>query len=203
MTLIFDEASLVKSLSRLDAREKHAFAAACATRQLLCFETFSTAFNAADAERMRMYVGLLWEAIGEESFLEDYWQHALEQVMDLSPEENVPWTPLHAYAEDAIASLSYSIRCLVSNSAQEAAWAARRAYEAADQAAIHAIEITPGPDSEARILAHKIVQRELERQERDVRLLQAGGGGAIKTIQSRAYEEQLLDESELQIPDQR
>jgi len=97
----------------------------------------------------------------------------LEEVMTMFPDEGSESSNLHAYAQDALSSLAYTIRCLMDGSAQEAAWGANSAYEAADQAAIRQLDIQPGGTAaEHQILMHPFVQRELERQERDLQILE-------------------------------
>lgn len=93
--------------------------------------------------------------------------------MTVFPDEESESSNLHAYAQDALSSLAYTVRCLIDGSAQEAAWGANSAYEAADQAAIRQLGIQPGGTAaEHRILMHPFVQRELERQERDLHILE-------------------------------
>jgi hypothetical protein len=124
------------------------------------------------------------------------WQDELASVMRLAPPESDQWSILHAYAEDAIASLAYSIRCLITGDPQEAAWAARRAYESADQAAINQLRAEFGRDgAESDIAAHGIVQRELRRQVRDLRSLEIGA--PVVELKKLAFQESLLEKSEL------
>ena len=78
--------------------------------------------------------------------------------------------------------------------AQEAAWPARRAYEAADQAAIRMLSVQPGlPDTEEKKLAHECVQRELVRQRNDLTLL---SGDLMEETQRHALQSELLTEEE-------
>lgn len=124
---------------------------------------------------------------------------SLDEVMELLPEEQDEWAPLHVYADHALASLAYTIRCLLSSNAQEAAWAARRTYEAADQAAIRQLDIQPGTvDSESLILRHEIVQRELERQALDLQTLERNSAQEVLShLKSRAFSEHTLTRDEM------
>lgn len=199
MTLTFSEANLLSSLSGMEDRAMVAFAAACATRQLSCYEAYAAKFATPCAQEMGKYVAQVWEAIEHAGASDIDWQQSLESIMNLAPGESDSWTPLHAYADDAIASLAYSVRCLIKKDAQEAAWAARRAYESVDQAAIKALnpELN-GPESEARIRSHPVVQRELQRQLRDLQLLRGEEmPSGIQHVRSMAYQERVLEESEM------
>ena len=72
--------------------------------------------------------------------------------MGLLPAESDDWVIGNALADDALSSLAYAIRCSLTPEPQEAAWAARRAYEAADQAAMRVLGVQPGlPNTEAAI----------------------------------------------------
>jgi len=112
------------------------------------------------------------------------------------PEESDDWaTKKHALADDALSSLAYAIRCLLTPEPQEAAWAARRAYEAADQAAILVLGVHLGsPNAEAAIKAHSFVQRELARQQTDISLLRAD---SVDEVQRRAFAAELLTSEEV------
>jgi hypothetical protein len=90
--------------------------------------------------------------------------------------------------------MAYAIRCLLTPEPQEAAWAARRPYEAADQAAIRVLGVQPGlPNTEVAIKSHSFVQRELARQRQDLLLLH---DDAIDDVQRQAFTDELLTEQE-------
>src|SRR5262245_49626325 len=86
----------------------------------------------------------------------------MDEVVD------APWIEQQAAAEDATAALAYALRCRKTGKAQEAAWAARRAYDALDDYVINREGIdTNAPDGDIRVLAHPLIQAEFERQNRD------------------------------------
>ena len=186
--LAFDETSLIEELAMMPNDARVAFAAAAATRQLAGYERFSR-----DCQ-LRPLVMELWSAIKQSAVDDAAWSSRLDEVMGLLPEESSDWSTGHALAEDALSSLVYAIRCLLKPEPQEAAWAARRAYEAADQAAIRLSGLQPGiPTSEAAILAHELVQRELSRQRIDLRLLR---GGSFDDVERGSFQNHLLNEEE-------
>jgi hypothetical protein len=93
---------------------------------------------------------------------------ALARCMALIPGENDKIdVDEYAYAEDAVTALAYALRALKTGEPQEAAWAARRVYEAACYHVIHRL----GIEDDMQALAHPIVQAEIARQCRDVEAL--------------------------------
>jgi hypothetical protein len=89
----------------------------------------------------------------------------LSRCMELIPgEDEEPSVDEQAYADDAASAIAYALRTLDSGESQEAAWAARRAYEAAD----HHVMYRLGLEGESQVLAHPVVQTELSRQHRDI-----------------------------------
>jgi len=102
-------------------------------------------------------------------------QENVDLLMDLIPQEDAgSWVPEQAWAEDAAAAVAYALRCRQNGQAQEAAWAARRAYEALDHFVIAKEGIDTNKAGAAQlVLAHPLVQAELLRQQRDLRELLA------------------------------
>lgn len=186
--LRFDENALVGELSALSRSARIAFSAAAATRQLGSYERFD--HDVRSQKRPRELVVELWAAIQSSTVDHAAWSAKLEEVMALLPEDGDNLALEDALAEDALSSLAYAIRCLLNPEPQEAAWAARRAYEAADQAAIRLLGVQPGlPSAEAEVLSHAIVQREISRQQRDLSLLRSG---SLEEVKRKAFEDELL-----------
>lgn len=100
---------------------------------------------------------------------------SIQDCLDLMQDEDEgSWDESRVYAEDAAAALAYAFRARASadRQEQEAAWAARRVYEALDYFVIHNIGVsTDGPAGEERVLSHPLIQQELGRQQRDLREL--------------------------------
>jgi len=190
---IFDEVALARSLEALPDQAKIAFAAAAATRQLGSYERLAR-LKTEPAQRPREIAVQLWDDLSAVAFNRISWSARLDEVMGLLPEESDDWTVVHALAEDALSSLAYAIRCLLTLDPQEATWAGRRAYEAADQAAIHVLGDRLGmPQSEDLINSHRLVQRELERQRNDLAMLH---GGALNEVRERAFSNESLTNEE-------
>lgn len=190
----FDERVLVSELAALSNPAQIAFALAAATRQLSNYERFAREFDPGNEQRPRQIVNQLWVDLRNPAVDSTAWSVRLDEVMGLLPEEEDDWEIGHALAEDALSSLAYAIRCRLTPEPQEAAWAARRAYEAADQAAIRVLGVQPGlPNSEVTILAHEFVQRELICQQTDLLALR---NDLIDEVQRKALTVELLNDHE-------
>lgn len=191
----FDEVFLIGELTKLSSQERVAFAVAAATRQMQCYNRFCAKFESIQNVDPREIVAQIWCDIRRKGIDRAFWMARLDDVMNLLPSEEGGWTLYHSLAEDALSSLAYSIRCLLNADPQEAAWSARRAYEACDQAAIQLIGINPGSrEAELIILSHAFVQRELARQREDLDLLRMN---LIDEVQRRAYANELLADEEV------
>jgi hypothetical protein len=85
--------------------------------------------------------------------------------MALIPQEDEgPWINEQAYAEDAASAVTYALRARNTGESQDAAYAARVAYEALD----HHVTNRLGIEDDENVLAHPVVQTELARQHRDL-----------------------------------
>lgn len=189
----FDETVLVDELGMLPSQARIAFAAA-ATRQLCNYERVARELGEESAQRPREIAAQLWADLRVIAIDREAWSVRLDEVMRLLPEEGDGWVIGHALADDALSSLAYAIRCMLTAEPQEAAWAARCAYEAADQAAIQSLRVQPGlQDTEVAIKSHGFVQREFARQRSDLSLL---GTDSVDEVQRQAFANQLLTEKE-------
>lgn len=168
--LKFDEQALMRQLDRLPPRSRVAFAASCAQRLAGVYHPLlaqvGQSDRAADFDRALEYV---WSRILKPSEGGTA-EHLLADIMALIPDQDAPgWTPLTAYGDDALSALAYCVSCLQSGDARDAAWAARRVYEALDFFVTNRDNITLGDSAaETRVLSDSIVQAELARQARDL-----------------------------------
>jgi uncharacterized protein YjaG (DUF416 family) len=178
----FTETSVKDRLAHLSPRGRAVFAWSCSARLLPGYLKWHDEVGTLPAS----FVKDMLVRIGEQlrNAPEDQTFHELDSEVDtlleLMPTENSAWSPSHPIAEDAVASLAYTLRSMATGDPQESAWAARRAYEAADQLAILdlAREGSELPD-ERRLLIHSAVQKELARQEYDFGLISQGNIIAI------------------------
>ena len=153
MGYIFDENRIKGSLTKLPIKLRILFAVTCAERLL------------------RRILDKLWMGLlGVQEYSDQIIAADLQHCMLLVPKESDgEWSNEQAWAEDAVACLAYSLRTRISGDAQEAAWAARRVYEAVDS---YVINVSANnfklPNDEVRVRDHPLVQVELGRQERDI-----------------------------------
>ncbi|XYH97780.1 DUF416 family protein [Sorangium sp. So ce1128] len=173
--LRFDEAHLVKDIDRLAPRLRVAFAASCAERLRPAYLAFSARARRGNPGEFEAILDHLWRDLDGQTMPDDEVSANIESCMALIPQEDDgPWVSEQASAEDAGAALAYALQCRRSSESQEAAWAARRAYEALDHYVIaHENMDMKAPGAEARVLSHTLAQAELGRQRRDIRELLA------------------------------
>jgi len=193
----FDKDALVQQLAALSPAARTAFALSVATRRLRCFERAAYRHGWEHAGQPRAIVERLWEALSAADTVHDDWRRDEELVLNWIPHvEDADWTFEHAFVQEALSSLVYAIRSLLTSDPQEAAWAAAAAYDAVDQATIWFLGIRPdSEETEATILSHPIVQREFVRQADAIQLLSSG---SIREFQAAAADQELITDDELQ-----
>jgi uncharacterized protein YjaG (DUF416 family) len=167
--MTYDETRLIKKLDTLPKHLRVVFAALCAERILPAYSAFAERAGTGDSSYLRSILNRLWRDLEGEGLSNDQIQD-LDSCLGLIPDENEgQWSSLRAYAEDAVAAVVYALRARQSGKSQEAAWAARRSYEALDHFVVSQEAIdTNEPDAEKRIIAHPLVQKELVRQGQDL-----------------------------------
>lgn len=188
----YNEELLVADLDRLAVPLRVVFAAACAERLKPAYEEFSKQTGRGDPAKLAAILNRLWEDLEGNEMSSPQLQQSIDTCMALIPQEDDgPWVSTQAAAEDAAAALAYALRCRQSGEAQEAAWAACRAYEAVDHFVINREDIDVNEaGSERAVLSHPIVQAELSRQRRDLNELRTGStADVVERIRSRARSE--------------
>lgn len=161
--LEFDEAELVRILERSSCRCRAVFAALVASRLSVSFEIFCLESGRPHSQFTEA-LNLLWDHLSDDSWPES--ESLSERVIELAPAEEDGVWKFSAQAEDAVASLAYAVLAVGRCSAQDAAWAARRSYEAADNLVVSRNESL----TETQILSDTIVQTELAQQAMDLKL---------------------------------
>lgn len=181
--LRFDEQKLVQELERLSTPCRTAFAAAAAERLFPAYASFARQSGRGDSSKLAGVLERLWQDIEGSRTNARQQQDDIDLCMALIPQEGSgPWIPEQAYAEDAAAALTYALRSRKSGQASEAAWAARRAYEALDHFVVAQEKIdTNQPGAEKRILSNSLIQAELSRQRRDISDL-AGDQSLVRIV---------------------
>jgi uncharacterized protein YjaG (DUF416 family) len=166
----FDEQQLRAHLTALSRHSRVAFSAACAQRLLPVYESYRVQSNATGANEAAAMLERVWGDLAGSPLSPEDLQILIDRGMAIIPHEDADeWLPGQAAAEDAAAALAYALRCRQNGEAQEAAWAARRVYEALDYFVIERDDIdTNLPGAEDRVLDDPLIQKELDRQQRDI-----------------------------------
>lgn len=194
----YNEQELIRRLEQLSPKLRAAFAAACAERLLPTYFSFSKRTGKGDPSRLAMILERLWADLQGNPMSPEEIKTNLNVCLPLIPrEDDEPWVEEQMYAEDAAAALAYALRSRQSGESQEAAWAARRAYEAVDYYVINRVGIDVNqPVGEEQVLSHDIVQAELARQYRDVEdLLNIVNNAKTKDVVSLLWSRSRIDAS--------
>jgi hypothetical protein len=180
MMIKYDETALVSALRELNIRSAMAFAVCCADRlcrELVGKEKYSIISDLLrrSSEEVRSYV-----RGGDGS----HFPNLQELIAEVMPNEETDPSFEGAVAEDACAAMVYTMLCaLEADFAQCAAWTARRAYETADRYVGRLVNETHyTPAVEEFILNHEIVQRELCRQQRDLKICAENSGDYVQLL---------------------
>jgi len=173
--LRFNEESLKTDLNRIAVRLRVVFAAAVAERLLPAYVTFSHKTGRGNPHLLTEILDRLWRDIDGIKMDPEELQQNIDLSMELIPQEDeIPWIPDQAWAEDAAVAVVYALCTRQNGKSQESAWAAGRAYEALDDFITTQEDIDPdSAGAEERILSNPLIQAEFMRQQRDLRELVA------------------------------
>lgn len=127
----YDEAGFLRRLERLDGSSKTAFAAACAERLWPLVERYASAVAvpAGQVAVLRAALDVVWRSCVGGSEDVSSVQVLAESMV---PREDDQWVFEAGYGQNAIAAVAYAARTWLTDDPQEAVWAARQVYEAAD-----------------------------------------------------------------------
>lgn len=185
----FDEAKLISEIGVLPPPLRVAFAAACAERQMLAYRQFEVHCGRSSPNALELALQALWAQPEQPQNVEAF-EEQIEALMSLVPQEdsiNGPWTQDATNAQNAGMAAIYALRTKLRGDPQEAAWAARVAYEALDNFVINSEDIdTNVPGAERRVLAHALVQAELARQLSDIQDLKMHASEPVPTAVAQA-----------------
>lgn len=163
----YDEDAIRSRLAGLPRAAKTAFAAACAQRLLPAFDRYAAAVGLDSPDVLSIVVTATWNAIqtGEGDL------HTLqEQAEALVPHDDGDWFHEMGFGQNGAAAVAYAVRTWLTDDPQEAVWAARQVYEAADYASLAA---APGldlnaPDAADTLRSSPMVQAALAGIEADL-----------------------------------
>jgi uncharacterized protein YjaG (DUF416 family) len=168
----FDEAELIAKLKRLPVSFRAIFATACAERLMPTYRLFHSESGDGDPVAMSRALEDQWCNPVLPEVHKEVYEQQLEKIMGLIPQDDeigASLTEKATYAQESGMSLAYALSARLTGEPQEAAWAARVAYEALDNFIINREDIdTNKPGGEQKVISHPIVQTELGRQQRDL-----------------------------------
>jgi uncharacterized protein YjaG (DUF416 family) len=161
--LRYDESALLDRLAGASPRARALFAAAVAERLFGLYEYFAETSGQGDVAALREALDAAWDP--EASGLE----RLQEQAEALVPEEDDDWVTASGYAQNAAAAVAYALRTRLTDDPQEAAWAARQAYDTTDYAAQRQLEDAGFDEAgEEALLNQPVVQEALAGLEADL-----------------------------------
>jgi hypothetical protein len=174
--LSFDQQVLRARLDRLDSRSRAEFALDCAERLMAHYQRVHDQTGKGNPAVLKdaLTTGRAHLSIGEKSAAE--LRLLANQCEALVPVEDDSWTNLSGLAQNAAAGAAYALRCIASESTDDATWAAVQAYEAADLVASSRLDVDFNePGAEDLIVAEDAVQLELITQDELLRSLEQSG----------------------------
>lgn len=185
----YDEASLKARLGRLDRSQKTAFSAACAEYLWPLFLRYTEATGNGDVAALETILDGVWQAALDEEV--NSLAEAQQVAEDMVPTDEGVWSFEMGYGQNAIAAVAYAVRTWLTADPQEAAWAARQVYEAADYASQKTqpdlVLNTPG--AEESLLQSPIVQTALLSLSSNLTSVEAGSSRQWGDLRERARQE--------------
>ncbi len=175
-------------LERLPPPAARIFALSCAE---VLFEVYRYCCEQIELPKFDLVRHLLdaaWIEIEPERSFRD-----IEQFASQAPGDESPWNPLNPLAENASVAIYYALKCCRSNLARDAEYASLNVQEAVDHIAQRLCGEADNEDAgfEKTILMYPAVQRELNRQEESLALLENGSENALDLIRNKATADSL------------
>lgn len=185
----YDEGALVQRLAALSQAEKTAFAAVCAERLMPAYSRYVAAGGEGDLTVLTRIVERVWNVVaGAQDDLSD----AQVTADSMIPDDDAPgWVPERAYGQNGAAAVAYAVDAWLTDDPQEAAWAARQVFDAAEYAArepSQGLEISE-PGVEEPSLASPVVQIALATIESDLSEIERSGTSDLEALRQRAQGE--------------
>jgi uncharacterized protein YjaG (DUF416 family) len=180
MTFKFDHETLAKKLLAIPSPQRVLFAAATAERLFPKIVDFFQTDRPDMSEKLRSALDLVWAVGGGDAVDIMKRDSALGECMTAIQTAAADGSDQAFFAENAAASIAYGLRAIGSDDPKEPAWAAQVAYDTVDRYAMMEERELDIEWTEEQILAHPVVQRELERQLKCINMLEALVGSSVK-----------------------
>lgn len=185
---MFDRKRLIAELNSVAPDFRYVFAAGCAERLMPALMTFSEEIGGiVNAPRLAAILEDLWSSAGNERKDEVALQRIYDDCgRDVGAIEDRGNKPTTLAAADAVACIGYAAMSALSKRSEDASWAGARASDTFYQfLKLHVFRFPrQGSEEQARTVAHPLYVAELDRQESDVRDLQALDlASALETVE--------------------
>ena len=182
----FDETALARRLEGLPHLARVAFATACAARMRIPYRQALGQFSVDRPDVLDDALSHLWAYSLSGAQVD--WTAWSESLIEQIPPEDDMANSACQVMDDALAAAAYAARTARGGDPAEAAYSARRLYDAVDAYAQRSLAFTEfTPEIERALSDHPVVQQELGRQARDLAELEYGDtASAILTLSNRA-----------------
>lgn len=176
--MAFDEGELAVRLGELPAGHRAAFAASCCERLLPNYAAFSRAEGWGRPEVLREALDEVWAVLGGRPASEGRVRSLARACAGLAPDTEDFRTLFVSAAGDAAAAVSYTLECCLDGDAGRAAMVGRLPVETLYQYLTRVNDPLTGAHAaddefEEQMLNAPLMSAELDKQERDLRLLRA------------------------------
>jgi hypothetical protein len=171
--LEFDEAQLRRRLDGLSLSGRLLFVASCAERAApTCLRHADAAETPSDVELVKTAVERSWSLpLRPSAATKD--RSSADRLWRLASIENDWNRPFTRYVPDCASALYFAVDFQITRAIESASEAARWIYNAVDALAMNRAGVTSGGESERRRLAaDRSVQRELQKQQRDLEAIE-------------------------------
>lgn len=175
--MVFDEERLTGQLKALPPGHRTAFAASCCERMLPNYAAFSRMEGWGRPETLRGALDEVWALLSGRPAEEGHVRSLFETCVELAPDTEDFQSLFVSAAGDAAAAVAYTLECCLDGDAGRASMVGRLSTETLYQylssvndplTGVHAADA----GFEEQVLKAPLMLAELDRQERDVRLLQ-------------------------------
>jgi uncharacterized protein YjaG (DUF416 family) len=169
----YDHSVITARLTQIDKVLRPLFAVTIAERFLPALQEYVNMGGKVNGALVTDALNIVWQvAEGHRPDVKEV-QTLLDRCMEAVRVTASEETETAFYAQEAITCIAYALRAILSDDPQEAAWAAQCGYEAVDHYVIEqlALDVNREGSSET-IQSHPVVQRELDRQEEVLQLLE-------------------------------
>jgi uncharacterized protein YjaG (DUF416 family) len=130
----YDESVIEARLTALPKPARVLFAVACAERLMPLFASYCGTTPTTEFAAARGALDDAWSATGDEAKITVELRDSVSKVEALIPDEEAEGAvfPGVAFAENAVASVAYTLRTWLCDTPRDAMWAGRQLYETAD-----------------------------------------------------------------------